>query len=83
MTENGESATGQALLELAGGTPTPLAAIPGERAWRRHKRVAERVLGLLEPLEPDARRRVLAAAAILLGHDALACELVHARPGPP
>jgi len=75
-----ESPTGQALLELeAGAAPGPPAsAVPGAAAWRHQRRIADRIVRTLEPLEPDARRRILAAVAILFGHDRLACELIHA-----
>lgn len=74
-----ESATGQALLELdTGAAPGPPGTVPTAAAWRHQRRVADRIVRTLEPLEPDARRRILAAVAILFGHDRLACELIHA-----
>jgi len=75
MTENGESATGQTLLELAAADAR--AGHHAAAAWRHQRRLVQRIGRLLEPLEPVAQRRVLVAVALLYGHEALAGELRH------
>ena len=66
---------------MSAAKDAPVPELPADADWHRMVRAGHRIRAVLERLEPERQRRVLAAVCVLLGHDELAAELLR-RPEP-